>query len=135
MRLLLDTCVVMDVFVRRNGYKESLNVLKYCEARKVEGLITTAATMDVMRILRKHMGVDKMRETLHNLFIVLSDLPIEGHDIYEAIADDMLGCDRVVEMCCAKINKVDYIITHNKKDYVNSPVPALLPSEILPLLG
>ena len=38
-----------------------------------------------------------------------------------------------VAAAAAKKAKCDYIITRNKRDFTNSPVPALTPGEVLTL--
>ena len=43
MRLFLDTNIIVDVLSKREGYVDSLTVLKSCEAGIVEGWVSAAA--------------------------------------------------------------------------------------------
>jgi predicted nucleic acid-binding protein len=135
MKLLLDTNIIVDVLSRRDGYEESLNILRCCEVRRAEGCITTATIMDVMYILRKHMEPSEMKEAVQTILTIVDVVEIREADIRAAFGSDMTDFEDAVQAFCAQRNKVDTIVTRNKKDFVKSPVPAMLPGEILSLIG
>lgn len=134
MKLLLDTNIVVDIISRRSGYEESLNVLKYCEIKKVEGIVSVATVLDVMYILRKHIKPEKVKNVVQTFIAIVDVADVKNTDILGAFNSEMTDYEDAVQAICAKRNRVDYIITRNKKDFAKSPVPALLPSEVLSLL-
>jgi len=133
MKILLDTNIVVDVLSRRGGYEESLQVLRYCEMRKVEGIASTATIMDVMYIMRKHMDAGKMRDAVRTFLTLVDVVEIRESDILAALDSEMSDFEDAVQAFCSKRNRADYIVTRNKKDFTYSPVPALLPGEMLSL--
>lgn len=135
MKLLLDTNIIVDVLSRRANYEESLNVLRCCEARKAEGLVTTATIMDVMYILRRHMDANKMKDAVRTMLTIAKVVEIRESDIHAAFDSGTSDFEDAVQASCAKRNRADYIVTRSKKDFVKAPVPALLPAEVLSLLG
>lgn len=134
MKLLLDTNIAVDIISRRSGYEESLNVLKYCEIKKAEGIVSAATVLDVMYILRKHIKPEKVKNVVQTFIAIVDVADVKKTDIVDAFNSEMTDYEDAVQAICAKRNKVDYIITRNKKDFAKSPVPALLPSEVLSLL-
>ena len=52
-------------------------------------------------------------------------------DIMEAFEKGWKDFEDCVQVTIAQNNKMDYIITNNKKDYVNSSLPVLSPQEYL----
>lgn len=135
MKLLLDTNIVVDIISRRSGYEESLNVLRCCELLKADGCITTATVMDVMYILRKHIEPAGVKEAVRTFLAIVSVIEIRESDIHAAFDSDMNDFEDAVQAFCAKRNKMDYVVTRNKKDFAMSPVLAILPDEALQLLA
>lgn len=134
MKILLDTNIVVDVLSRRDGFEESLNILRCCEVRRAQGIVTTATIMDVMYILRKHMDAAKMKEAVRTILAIADIAEIREADIHAALDGDMTDFEDAVQAACAKRCRAEYIVTRNKRDFAKSPVPALLPGEALPLL-
>lgn len=134
MKLLLDTNIVVDIISRRAGYAESLNVLKYCEVRKAEGVVSTATVLDVMYILRKHIEPAEVKNAVRTFIAIVDVVDVRKADVLSAFDGEMADYEDAVQAMCAKRNNADYIVTRNKSDFAKSPVPALSPNEILPLL-
>lgn len=133
MKLFLDTNIIVDIISRRTGYEESLIVLKYCEVKKAEGLVSTATILDVMYILRKHVSPEDVKEAVQTLIAIVDVADVTKSDIVGAFASEMKDFEDAVQASCAKRNKADYIVTRNVGDFSKSPVPASLPDDVLKL--
>jgi predicted nucleic-acid-binding protein len=134
MKLQLDTNIAVDIISRREGYVESLNVLRYCEVGRAEGFVSGATVLDVMYILRKHIKPEDVKTAVQTLLTIVDVVDIRKDDITGAFTSPMTDFEDAVQAICAKRNKADYIVTRNVKDFVRSPVIAILPGEILSLL-
>lgn len=134
MKLLLDTNIIVDILSGRAGCAESLNVLRCCELGRAKGLISVSTVLDVMYILRKHISHGDVREAVRSLVAIVDVADVKRNDISGAFESDMTDFEDAVQALCAKRNKADYIVTRNIGDYQMSPVPAILPSDILKLL-
>jgi len=135
MKIMLDTNVVVDVLSRRGGYENSLRLVKFCEMEKVEGFISAVTVTDIMYILRKHIDPLLVRETVKTLLLIVDVADILKRDILAAFSSDMKDYEDAVQSCCAERMKVDYIVTHNLKDFKQSRVQAISPSEALKIIG
>ena len=133
MRLLLDTNIVVDILAKRTGYEDSRMILRYCEAGRVEGLVSATTVTDVMYILRKHIAPGAVREAVQTLLSIVDVAGVLKADIFAAFASEMTDYEDAVQASCAARNKVDYIVTRNVKDFEKSTVPAILPGDLLKL--
>lgn len=134
MKLLLDTNIIVDILSQRSGYEESLEVMRFCEAKIAVGFITTATVLDVMYILRKHINPENVREAVQTLLTILDLEEIKKADVTGAFEGGMTDYEDAVQAMCAKRCNADYIVTRNVHDFTKAPMPALLPNDILGLL-
>ena len=134
MKALIDTNIVVDNFARRDEYGDSLDILNLCEKGGLEGMISTVTIMDVMYILRKHMDSAEARSATLMLMQILDVVPALKSDINAALASGFSDFEDAVQAVCAARVKADYIVTRNVRDFKNSPVPAILPGDMLKLL-
>jgi predicted nucleic acid-binding protein len=131
MRLLLDTNVIVDVLSGRDGYIDSLEVLKRCETKRAEGFISVITITDVMYILRKHKTSGGIRGAMTALMSIVDISDVTRADIRNAFSCEMRDFEDAAQAMCAKRIGADYIVTRNVKDFAASPVRAILPSDML----
>ena len=131
---MLDTNIVVDIISKRDGYEDSLQLLKHCELGNVNGFVSAITVTDVMYILRKHISPSLVRETVQILLLILDVANILKSDITSAFSSDIKDYEDAVQSSCAERVKADYIVTRNLKDFRESAVPAILPSKALQII-
>lgn len=132
MKVLIDTNVILDVLCNRPDFVEnSSKVWKCCEIDKAEGYVSALSIPNIVYILRKELNPEKTRQLIQQIMMIFEVADLKTSDLKNAA--DMLTCDfeDAVQMCCAERLKADYIITRNIRDFKESNVPALKPSEFL----
>ena len=134
MKFMLDTNIVVDILSRRDGYEESLQIIKFCELRKIECFVSAVTVTDVMYILRKHVAPNLVRETVKTLLLIVDVANVLKSDINSAFASEMEDYEDAVQSSCAKRMNADYIITRNLKDFKQSRVTAIYPSDALKII-
>ena len=135
MRLLLDTNIIVDVLSKRDGYMDSLKILKCCEAKIAEGYVSAVTVTDVMYILRKSAAVENAREALLALISIADVADATKADIKGAFSCGMKDFEDAAQAMCAGRIGADLIVTRNVKDFVLSPVQAVTPSAALALIS
>jgi len=135
MKLMLDTNIIVDVLSRRDGYEESLQLVKHCELGKVEGFVSAITVTDVMYILRKHIDPSLVREAAQTLLLIVDVANVFKSDITFGFSSDMKDYEDAVQASCAERMKADYIVTRNINDFKKSTVPAILPSAALNIIA
>ena len=135
MNLMLDTNIIVDILSQREGYEDSLQIIKYCELGKVEGFVSAITVTDVMYILRKHIAPDSVREAVQTLLLVVDVANILKSDIVFAFMSEMKDYEDAVQSFCAERMKADFIVTRNLKDFNKSAVPAISPCEAVKIIS
>ena len=135
MKLMLDTNIVVDIISKREGYEDSLRLIKHCELGNVNGFVSAITVTDVMYILRKHISPSLVREAIQTLLLIVDVSSVIKSDITSAFLSDMNDYEDAVQASCAERMKADYIVTRNLKDFEASRVPAISPSKVLQIIG
>ncbi|MCR5453152.1 MAG: putative toxin-antitoxin system toxin component, PIN family [Lachnospiraceae bacterium] len=118
MKILLDTCVIIDFLCKRDGYEASKKVIEYCSKNKC-GYITAKAVCDIYYILHQHYHSDaETRNKIENLLILFNLLDTTKSDIKEALASETKDYEDAVMIETARNNQADIIVTDNIKDYM-----------------
>ena len=132
--MMLDTNIVVDILSRREGYEDSLQLLKYCELGRIDSFVSAITVTDVMYILRKHIPPNLVRETVQILLLIVDVAHILKSDIKSAFTSGMKDYEDAVQASCAERMKADFIVTHNLKDFAASSVPAISPGYALDII-
>ena len=135
MKVYLDTNIVIDILKRRKPYYEDSNaIFMLAVDGKIDGIIGANAITDIYYILKKEYTDAEI--TIGIIFDILEIIkPVDTlvYDIYNAAKLGFLDFEDAVITTIAQREKVDYIITRNKKDFVKSIVPVITPNEFLKL--
>ena len=132
MKLLIDTNVILDVLCNRPDFVEDASkIFKLCEIKKVDGYISALLVPNIVYIMRKELDSAKIKEILEKLSLIFTIVDLKAEDIKKAANLDYKDYEDALQSICAKRIKANYIVTRNIKDYSNSPITAIKPSELL----
>ena len=131
MKILIDTNVILDVLCNREAFvKDSLQVFRYCEANQIVGYISALSIPNIVYIMRKELDGDRIKEILTTLTSLFTVVDLREIDLIKAADLDFADYEDALQSVCASRAKVNYIVTRNIKDFKNSAVPAIKPSEL-----
>ncbi len=131
MKILIDTNVILDVLCNRKEFvDDSLKVFKYCEANQITGCISALSVPNIVYIMRKELDGEKVKEILTTLTSLFTVIDLRESDLTKAADMDFSDYEDALQSVCATRAKVNYIVTRNIKDFKNSTVPAIKPSEL-----
>ena len=131
MKILIDTNIILDVLCNRKDFvDDSLKVFKYCEADQITGYISALSIPNIVYIMRKELDSDKIREILNALTSIFTVVDLRESDLIKASDLDFNDYEDALQSVCAARIKVNYIVTRNIKNFKNSPIPAVKPSEL-----
>lgn len=132
MRLLIDTNVILDMIFNRKGCETAISLFKKIEQEGKTSYITASAVTDLFYIIRKEThDMEKTYQILVNLFKVVSILSVTEYDIKDAFGARWRDFEDCVQYTVARNNKINCIITNNKKDYADSLLEVKTPQEYL----
>ena len=131
MKILIDTNVILDVLCNRQDFiEDSLKVFKYCEAQQITGYISALSIPNIVYIMRKELDNEKIKEILNTLTSIFTVVDLRENDLLKAAALDFTDYEDSLQSVCAARVKVNYIVTRNIKDFKNSKISAIKPSEL-----
>ncbi len=132
MKVLIDTNVVLDVLCKREGfYEDAARIMKYCEVNKIIGVISALTIPNIVYIMRKELDAQKTRDVIEKLQLVFTVADLKADDIKKALSMNFKDFEDALQSACASRIKADYIITRNIRDFANSKVTAIKPTELL----
>ena len=115
-------------------YANAERIMKECLFGDVEGYLASHTITDLFYILRKDFSVEERKQLLllicNHLQIIIEDkaliVAVLKNEKFNDIEDGL-------QMMCASLQNLDFIVTRNISDFQNSKVPAILPEEFLTL--
>lgn len=130
MKLLIDTNVLLDVFLCREQFiadAKKLFIMK--QFRDAELWIAAQSYTDLYYVGAKAHGSDRMQKILKEVFPLLNVCSIDGADISYALDEQWQDFEDCLIWRAAKKIKTDYIVTRNAADFTRSDIPTLTPGE------
>lgn len=110
----------------------SSQVLHLVEINQIKGSITANSITDIYYVLNRYL---KDKQQLYKVIDVLLQLvaiiDVTARDVKKAFHPGVLDFEDELIWVCAARAKIDYIITRNTKDFINSPVPAITPEDFV----
>ena len=132
MKILIDTNIIVDVLADREGFAEPASRLfKLCEIGRIQGCIYALSIANIAYILRKELDRGQIAEVIAKLDSIFTIADMKAEDLKKAAVLPMDDYEDALQSVCASRLKADYIVTRNLKDFKNSKVPAVAPSEFL----
>lgn len=134
MRLLFDTNIILDIALKREPhYKDSSTVFKKSDNKTVFGFVTASTITDIYYIAKKEKGHNVAIEFITNLIQVIDVIGIDKEIIIEALISEITDFEDAIQSLASSYNSIDFIITRNTKDFTNSEVKAISPTDFLNL--
>lgn len=137
MKVLLDTCVVVDVLQKREPfYQNAIDIFLSISNRELEGVLTAKSLTDIYYIIRRSLHNEmETRKYLNTLFVLFDVKDTFSIDCQLALQSKMKDYEDAIMVETALRIGVDCIVTRNIKDYELSTIPVLSPEQLLARLN
>lgn len=136
MKVVIDTNVILDTLARREPFfEQSQAAMQMVAEGAVIGAVTANSISDIYYILRKHLDGDSIRAALRGLMELLEVLNVGEAECLAALDLPMGDYEDALVACCAQTWKADFVITRNIKDFIASPVRAVLPETFIEVVA
>lgn len=132
MRVLVDTCVIIDALQSRVPFAEAAQkIFIYSANKQFEGYITAKSVTDIYYLTHRLTHSDaETRKILSKLF-TLFHLLDTTLDCRKAISSEIGDYEDAIMVETAIRSEMDCIVTRNVKDYTKSSVKVYEPSTFL----
>jgi predicted nucleic acid-binding protein len=134
-RILLDTNVVLDVLLDRRPHAEaSAAVWAAVEKGAAEGMLAAHAVTTIHYLVRKEQGNAKAKRIVSAILRVFKIAAVDGAVIQEALQLPFSDFEDAVTAAAASLAGCDYLVTRDPKGFRESPLQAVAPEAVTPLL-
>jgi len=107
-------------------------VLRLCVQQKCSGYIAGHTITNIFYILRKQFSASERKDLLLKLCEFIEVAGIQKKEVIDALTnEDFDDLEDRLQVECAKTVNADYIITRDIIDFSASPIPAILPEELV----
>ena len=133
MKVLFDTCVVLDALQSREPFREDAEKLFFAVANEqITGVLTAKSITDIYYLThRLTHSSQRTREILMNLLTLFDLADTTGNDCRQALISELPDYEDAVMVEAAVREELDCIVTRNLHDYRNAACKVLSPEELL----
>ena len=132
MVLLIDANIILDVLLNRPMFvKDSSVIWKLCETQQMKGYISTLTYANIMYIMRKQLTPEQIQEIFCKLKLIFEFVDLSPAVLERTVNMKWKNFEDAFQNATAESVHADYIITQNIKNFKQSKVMALMPSEFL----
>lgn len=131
MKIFVDNDVILDVLLERKDFEYSRDLLTQVEQKKVKAYTSPIIFTNSFYIISKLRDKKKAWSALKKIRLLFAVSKITEKSIDLALASDFLDFEDAVQYYVALEQKVDYIVTRNKKDYITTQIPVVTPQEYI----
>jgi predicted nucleic acid-binding protein len=134
-RLLVDTNVVLDVVLDREPFADtSVAVWVAVEAGVAEGYLSAHSITTLFYLIEKGAGAVKAKQIIRLMLRMFRVATVDGVLLEQALALPLGDFEDAVTAAAAQANGCDFIVTRDPKGFRGSPVRAMAPEAVLPML-
>lgn len=132
MRILLDADVLLDLALDRKPFAEAAAaLLGALQARHAHGWLAWHTVSNFYYLAAPHRGRAEAKAFVLELLRFVNVAPASAASVRYAASIAMPDFEDALQVAAAAACGADYIATRNLRDFARSPIPALLPVDLL----
>ena len=130
-RIFIDTNVIIDVLMQRDGYLSSARVLALARNEDITLYVSVLTMANLAYILRKSLKGDSFYAEMRKLSCLVNVADTTNNHFLSALDLQAKDFEDALQYYCAISNECNIIVTRNKKDFAFSSISVLTPEELL----
>jgi len=131
-RVFLDSDIIFDLLCKRDPYYEyAAEVFTLGDYKKIELVTTSVVFANVFYILRKILGIEKAKEYLRKLRIMVGVINVDDKIIDLALNTIFSDFEDGLQYFSSRENGVEILLTRNTKDYKERDIIIQTPEEYI----
>jgi len=132
IRALLDTNIILDaLFARESFGEQAAAIWKAHEDESFTGYLCAITPVNVFFIARKEVQRKQALRMMNDLMDTFEISPVNRDVLRSALQLEMKDFEDAVQTASALASEMDFIVTRDVKDFVNSSIRAVSPAEFM----
>ena len=130
--VFLDSDVILDLLCKREPfYTFAAEIFTLGDLGKIYLVTTSLVYANVFYILRKVLGIEKGKELLRKLRIIVGVIPVNEKTVDLALNSSFSDFEDGLQYFTARENNIQILITRNIKDYKGKEIIIQTPEEYI----
>ena len=133
MTVMIDTNIILDYVLERENFAEiARKFIEYLRFNNYQAFLTASTITDIYYlVLRETKNISATKNIISTLLDSFYVASVSKSDCVNALKTEIKDYEDSILYVCAKKVEADYIVTRNIKDFINSPIKAIMPSEFI----
>ncbi len=134
--IFLDTNVLIDFLADRKPFsRDAARLFDYSLKKMLTIYVSAVSFNNIYYIIRQSRSHAVTLKLLNELNTWTEVIDVTNVVIQKALVSEFKDFEDAIQYNCAKsVKKVEFIVTRDTKDYKNSALPVLTPTEAVSLL-
>jgi predicted nucleic acid-binding protein len=131
INVFIDTNIIVDLIADRRPFsKFAIEIFTKAENKKITIYTSSHSVATTHYLLKKYLDEKDLREVLLNLLDLLTVIPINSDILKKGLRSKHKDFEDAIQIICASsIEKIDFIVTRNIKDFKLSDIIVMTPDE------
>lgn len=126
MRVLVDTNVILDLFLEREPFVNDAEALfKAIETQQLGGFVTATTLTDIFYIVRKQRNREIAKQAIFRILTAMQVCTVDRSILEAAISSQMPDFEDAIQLACAMSENLDAIVTRDVQDFTRTNLPIL----------
>ena len=132
MRVLVDTNVFLEYFLRRDNYRAVDRFFLLAALRHNQTYVTSMSLRDIGYIIHRYLhDKEKTKEAQLQVYSMVSKIVgVSADAAIDSLYSDAKDFEDALQIGAAEEAMCMAIVTFNKKDYLKANIPVFTPMEI-----
>jgi predicted nucleic acid-binding protein len=136
-QIFLDTNVIIDVLADRKPFSlVAAQIFTKAVSGKAKLYISAISYSNIYYILKQYLSKNETIRLLNELSEITEIVDVTNVIIKQSLKSDFKDFEDAIQYHCAlSLQKIDFLITRDSKDFKKSVLPVMNPEEALSLLN
>ena len=135
MRVFLDTNVMIDLIISRHPFHKGIaEIVKIAEKKELKLYTSSLSFVNTFYVASKNNTKELVIESLKKFRIICDVTIIDELNVDKSLLSDFEDFEDAVQYFTALKKNCNYIITGDSKDFKNSKILTLSPTEFLKII-
>ena len=133
IKVFVDTNILIDLLADRKPFsKFTIQIFDKAENKKVKLYTSSHSISTTHYLLKKYIEEKELRQVLFNLMEYLTIVAVDVDILRKGLKSKHKDFEDAIQIICASsIEKIDYIVTRNIKDFKFSEISVISPDELV----
>ena len=131
-KIFVDSDIVLDVLCKRDPYYEyAAKVFSLADMKKLTVYTSSLVVANVYYILRKAIGIEKSKEALRKLRLLVKIISVEEREVDLALNSSFSDFEDALQYYTAVKHGMETLLTRNIKDYKEKDLSIQTPEQFI----